>query len=258
MRAVAFAAVAAMALDTGHFLQRLEADVAELEAPAGKMKTEGVWCKVISCLILAGWLAPCFGVPALGNLLGAVGSIGAICYVFVGPVYGEYSAGVDVGFWCVFCLVIAVLDLIRLCCVCCCVGGIVAYAVMNPAVVQMAAAMQDLTPEQRAYFSSPEFKQKCEQLFIAAGGTPGGTLHTRELRKATLSAVSPADAAKLQQDPLFKLAFDQNKDEQLDFASFQQVMMYIMVRGNAAGVARVPERARTYERESHTTIQEVE
>ena len=38
---------------------RSQADVAELEAPAGKMKTEGVWCKVISCLILAGWLAPC-------------------------------------------------------------------------------------------------------------------------------------------------------------------------------------------------------
>ena len=37
--------------------------------------------------------------------------------------YGEYSAGVDVGFWCVFCLVIAVLDLIRLCCVRAAAGG---------------------------------------------------------------------------------------------------------------------------------------
>lgn len=221
------------------------------EEPA-KAKTN-IWCQLIAGMILAGWVAPCFSMQLIGNVLGFVGSVMGMCYVFGGGVWSDWQAGASVGGWCLFVMIMAILDLTRLCCVCFCVTTLFAAMVMNPAVVQMAAATSNLTPEQKAYFASDEFDEKCMQLFLAAGGVRGGSLNTHNLRQGVLSQLPPADQQKLQRDPLFVMAFDTNKDEQLDFAHFKQVMVYIVVcSGN------IPKEKPAYQKESHVTVEEVE
>lgn len=215
-----------------------------------------IWGPIIGMVIISSWIAPCYNLQNLGNFLGAIGSLTAFLWVFVGGVWSEWRSGAAVGGWGLFVIIIAVLDMLRLCCVCCCTGLLIGFVVMNPAVAHMAAVNEKLTPEQRRFFQSEDFNKKCLELYLAAGGVPGGKLKMKDLRSATLNAVQPEEAARLEQDPLFREAFEQNADAEIDFDSFKQIIQYMMVQAGAAGVARVPER-QEFEVTSKTTVEEV-
>jgi len=106
--------------------------------------------------------------------------------------------------------------------------------------------MAALSEEERAYFSSEEFTENCDQAFRRADPGRKGKLDFEALTGIVLFDLTPDEAERVKREALLEKAFqecDQNKDKFIDRSEFTEVMMFVRVHAKALKDSECPKTA---------------
>jgi hypothetical protein len=209
-------------------------------------------CRTLLIMIVAGIFAGCVQgccgrkfntclkvLTEVVRIVGSVASIITLIYVFTNAhngtrLWDQYDHDEPFGGLttaCYWVIVFAVIQLIQCACACCCVGLLTAVmftAVMmqpHPTVEKMKAEIESARDPAVESILTPEFKQKCADMFKQADTNGDGSLDASELR-----AFAAASLPQAVNDPLFFEAFDQNGDRKLDAEEFQAMMVYFELK----------------------------
>jgi hypothetical protein len=202
-------------------------------------------CSTLLILIVAGIFAgcvqgccgrkfnTCFKVfTELIRLVGSIASIITLIYVFTNwhngtrlwdQYYHDGLGGYTTAcYWIIF---FACFQLFQCACACCCVGLLFTAFMMqpHPTVEKMKTEVR-LDPRDPAVKAilTPEFKQKCADIFKQVDTNGDGSIDASELRAFAAATGGPATS----NHPLFFEAFHQNGDKKLDAEEFQAMMVY--------------------------------
>jgi len=176
--------------------------------------------------------------PALVGLPTII-NIGVIGYLATSGSFSQLVAGKLDGicWWlCVLALIQLVFLAIGTCLVCMALTASVALAPMakeaikNQAIQEIRAEFdkleQELPEDQRAYYTSAEFKILCDDMFHAADTDQSGSLDMAELRKPLLEKYG----SHLEEDENFVLAFDKNKNSFVELGEFREMIKYFELK----------------------------
>mmetsp|Transcript_38417 Transcript_38417/g.86589 ORF Transcript_38417/g.86589 Transcript_38417/m.86589 type:complete len:316 (-) Transcript_38417:231-1178(-) len=193
------------------------------------------------CLAVLVFFCCCGSRPGLTNTLASLATLVVLIYIFASGVFGRWWKGEKVKTPCLVICIWAFIQLVCLCLMSCIAGMFVAGAagvamklssIQNATVREVRKQFDDmescLSTEQRAYFTSAEFKKKCDDLFEKADLDKNGVLTLEELQSAALSAVNGVE--RMRCDPFFVSAFDTNKNSKIEKAEFAEMMKYFEMR----------------------------
>jgi len=102
--------------------------------------------------------------------------------------------------------------------------------IRNQAVQEIRAdfdkMVKELPEDQRAYYTSGEFKNLCDDMFDNADTDKNGSLDMDELRKPVLEKYG----AQLEDDDNFVMAFDKNKNSTVERDEFRELIKYFELK----------------------------
>jgi len=198
-------------------------------------------CSAIYFICIAGFLISFVGeyllqnqsIQYFGLFWNLVGAIAATAYAAShGLVSALWEGGHNLH---LYCAGIAGAAIVMYCIFgCCCVLGS-AFAVkkgfevvdkMRKATLKRSDTLPD---SEKDYLNSKEFLAKCNDMFLEADKDDNGVLDIKELKQFVLKELPQEQQARLQDDELFKEAFDNWDEKQtgtIDQEEFVEVMKY--------------------------------
>lgn len=97
----------------------------------------------------------------------------------------------------------------------------------NEAVRQIRRVFDEkVKPDQKPYYTTKEFKDRCDAIFIAADPKKPGKLKLEVLRSGFLSAIDKPNKAAVKEDSNFVLAFDTKGATEVDKQEFMELVKY--------------------------------
>jgi len=218
---------------------------AEEKEPKKKPEKEEGMSRSTTCGVMLGALVflCCCGeiltrfIGGLAKMLPAVCTIGVLVYLLATGTFQRWLYGEKVNTYCMILCIWALVVAPGSCCVVLFVtAGIGAKMkadeIKNKTVKEIRLEFDrlegNLSEEKKAYFTSPEFKTKCDELFDQADLDKNGTLSMEELKGSALQSVKGID--EMQQDPYFVSAFDQNKNDEIEKDEFAEMMKYFEMK----------------------------
>jgi len=212
------------------------------EMPGSKCKELGLFILAVACCI-SPLLQACFmanDMPmgrVMVQLFAGITILFCCIHLYQEGMVSKVVNGEPMGGWCLFVSLYAFIVLtcwaIQLCCIVSAGVTVVVAAkaiehIKNESVKKIRQQFDemsaDLTPELKAYYSSQEFKDKCDTIFVEADKDGNGTLDMNELRETVLSRFTNPDS--IITDPFFIMAFDKNGSSEIEQDEFYELMKY--------------------------------